>query len=228
MPSRPARSRAATHRQRSWTCRPASSGVMVVWQSRCGGLTATKGSAARRDFVKKLLHIPLSGEKAVALRFRGDIPRQKRTEKTRIRCPAGAESEARYGNAESIDPPRGMGWPGAAGGGDPSAKEASSIIGSPIFTGSEFPLSPMQAKGSLSGTISSIARRMRSRSAECPGYLTPTCSGNTYAQYAHVPFAYWRFRDGTCRTVFANPAFDLEAYLRDEMDDTTGTVLPPA
>ena len=99
------------------------------------------------------------------------------------------------------------------------------VLGNLVFTGIEKPLPNANENILIKDNIFYCSKNALILSG-MPERYYPTYSGNTYAQYAYAPFAYWYFRDGTYRVVFDAPGFDLAAFVRDELGDETGVVLP--
>lgn len=108
--------------------------------------------------------------------------------------------------------------------GDASTQKASDIIGALVFTGRDIPTPCANENLVIQNNVFYCSQDALIISG-MPEEYYPTYSGNTYAQYANAPFAHWRFRDGTFRTVFMNESADTEAFVRNELGDMTGIVL---
>ena len=106
--------------------------------------------------------------------------------------------------------------------GNPSGEKAPNIIGTMVFTGRDVPTPCANENLVIKDNVFYCSQDALIISG-MPEKYYPTYSGNTYAQYANAPFAHWRFRDGTFRTVFANEV--AEAFVRNELGDATGIVL---
>ena len=108
--------------------------------------------------------------------------------------------------------------------GDSSVQKAGDIIGALVFTGRDIPTPCANENLVIKNNVFYCSQDALIISG-MPEEYYPTYSGNTYVQYANAPFAHWRFRDGTFRTVFANESTDVEAFVRNELGDITGMVL---
>ena len=108
--------------------------------------------------------------------------------------------------------------------GDPSVQKARDIIGALVFTGRDIPTPCANENLVIKNNVFYCSQDALIISG-MPEEYYPTYSSNTYVQYANAPFAHWRFRDGTFRTVFANESTDVEAFVRNELGDMTGMVL---
>ena len=108
--------------------------------------------------------------------------------------------------------------------GDASIQKASDIIGALVFTGKDIPTPCANENLVIKNNVFYCSQDALIISG-MPEEYYPTYSGNTYAQYANAPFAHWRFRDGTFRTVFMNESSDIEAFVRNELGDKTGIIL---
>jgi len=108
--------------------------------------------------------------------------------------------------------------------GDPSCQKARDIIGALVFTGRDEPTPCANENLVIRNNVFYCSDDALIISA-MPEEYYPLYEGNTYVQYPGAPFAHWRFRDGEFRTVFASPAADLNAFVREELGDVTGIVL---
>ena len=108
--------------------------------------------------------------------------------------------------------------------GDLSSKKAKDIIGALVFTGRDVPTPCANENLVIKDNVFYCSQDALIISG-MPEKYYPIYSGNTYGQYSNAPFAHWRFRDGTFRTILATDSTDLEAFVRDELGDATGIVL---
>lgn len=109
--------------------------------------------------------------------------------------------------------------------GDASCQKAGDVLGALVFTGTDGSTPCANENLVIKDNVFYCSQGALIISG-MPEEYYPTYSGNIYAQYANAPFAYWRYRDGTFRTVWANESTDLEAFVQDELGDITGIVLP--
>ena len=108
--------------------------------------------------------------------------------------------------------------------GDLSGKKAKDIIGALVFTGRDVPTPCANENLVIKNNVFYCSQDALIISG-MPEEYYQIYSGNTYGQYSNAPFAHWRFRDGTFRTILATDSTDLEAFVRDELGDATGIVL---
>lgn len=109
--------------------------------------------------------------------------------------------------------------------GDQKGSRLSEVIGALVFGGSGSPLPCANEDMVIKDNIFYCSTNALIISG-MPEEYYPVYSGNTYAQYVNMPFAYWLFRDGVYKTVYTDPSYDLETFVRDELGDQEGIVLP--
>lgn len=108
--------------------------------------------------------------------------------------------------------------------GNPSGEKAKDIIGALVFTGRDIPTPCANENLVIKNNVFYCSQDALIISG-MPEEYYPVYSGNTYAQYSNAPFAHWRFRDGSFRTIFTNEATDIEAFVRNELGDMSGIIL---
>ena len=108
--------------------------------------------------------------------------------------------------------------------GDPSGEKAKDIIGALVFTGKDIPTPCANENLVIRNNVFYCSQDALIISG-IPEEYYPIYSGNTYVQYPNAPFAHWRFRDETFRTIFTNEVTDIEAFVQNELGDVDGIVL---